>query len=125
VDVEETARWYVDTLGARITFEGQFRGSKVYYLDISGLTFIVFGKLEGEDGDQEPIGPTLRTRFGADHFGFAVDNMEETVADLRSKGVTILESPWSPRPGLTICYIEGPDKTRIEISERKQAGELV
>jgi lactoylglutathione lyase len=119
VDVEKTARWYVNTLGAKITFEGQFRGSKVYYFDIAGFTFIVFGQLQGEDGDQAPIEPTLRTRFGADHFGFAVDDMQDTVADLRSKGVAILETPWSPRPGLTICYIEGPDKVRIELSERK------
>ena len=119
VDVEKTARWYVDTVGARITFEGQFKGSKVYYLDIAGFNFIVFGLLQGEEGDKAPIEPSLRVRFGTDHFGFGVDNMEETVADLKAKGVTILEGPWSPRPGLTICYIEGPDKATIELSERK------
>ena len=119
VDVEKTAKWYVDNIGARITFEGQFKGSKVYYLDVSGFNFIVFGHLQGEEGENTPIEPTLRTRFGTDHFGFAVENMQETVADLKSKGVAILEGPWSPRPGLTICYIEAPDKARIELSERK------
>lgn len=119
VDVEQTAQWYVDKLGARITFEGQFKGSKVRYLDIDGFRFIVFGGLEGEEGTDAPIEPTLRTRFGVDHFGFAVENMQEAVADLRAKGVTILEGPWSPRPGFTICYIEAPDKARIELSERK------
>ncbi len=119
VDVEETAKWYVDKIGAKITFEGKFKGSKVYYFDISGFTFIVFGQLEGEEGDKTPNPPSLRTRFGTDHFGFAVEDMQETVADLRAKGVTILEGPWSPRPGLTICYIEAPDKATIELSERK------
>ncbi len=119
VDVEKTARWYVDVLGAKITFEGSFRGSKVYYLDICGFKLIVFGLLDGEHSESAPIEPTLRTRFGVDHFGFAVDDMGEAVADLRSKGVRILEQPWSPRPGLVICYIEGPDKVRIELSERK------
>ncbi|MGD0019082.1 MAG: VOC family protein [Candidatus Limnocylindrales bacterium] len=118
VDVEKTARWYVDTLGARITFEADFRGSKVYYLDFSGFTLCVFGQLEGEEGANAPIEPTLRTRFGVDHFGFAVDDMDRAVADLRGKGVTVLEEPWSPRPGLTICYIEGPDKARIELAHR-------
>jgi hypothetical protein len=32
--------------------------------------------------------------------------------------VVILEGPWSPRPGLTICYIQGSDMARIELSER-------
>jgi lactoylglutathione lyase len=121
VDVERTARWYVATLGAKITFEGQFKGSKVYYLEIGGFTFIVFGQLQGEEGAAQPIEPTLLTRFGVDHFGFAVDCMESTVGELRAKGVTVLEGPWSPRPGLTICYIEAPDQVRIELSERKPA----
>ena len=118
VDVASTARWYVDTLGAAIIFEGEFKGSKVYYLDLSGFNFIVFGQLQGEEDESSPMAPTLRTRFGLDHFGFAVDRMESAVADLKAKGVVILEGPWSPRPGLTICYIQGPDKVRIELSER-------
>lgn len=119
VNVNKTAQWYVNKIGAKITFEGRFKGSKVFYFDIAGFNFIVFGQLEGEEGDKAPNAPSLRTRFGADHFGFAVDNMAEAVADLKAKGVTILEGPWSPRPGLTICYIEGPDKATIELSERK------
>lgn len=119
VDVERTARWYVETLGARVTFQGEFKGSKVRYLEISGFTFIVFGRLEGEEGSRAPIGPTLRTRFGIDHFGFAVASMKRALADLKARGVAILEGPWSPRPGLTICYIQGPDRVRIELSERK------
>jgi catechol 2,3-dioxygenase-like lactoylglutathione lyase family enzyme len=119
--VERTARWYVATLGARITYEGQFKGSKVYCLEIGGFTFVLCGKLQDEEGTAEPIAPTLRTRFGVDHFGFAVESMESTVHELRSRGVTVLEEPWSPRSGLTICYIEAPDQVRIELSERKPA----
>ncbi|MBM3853082.1 MAG: VOC family protein [Verrucomicrobia bacterium] len=119
VDVERTARWYVEMLGAKLTFEGQFRGSKVRYFEIGGFTFIVFGQLQGEEGPAAPIPPTLQTRFGVDHFGFAVDDDAAEVAVLRAKGVSILEEPWSPRPGLTICYIEGPDRARIELTERK------
>lgn len=119
IDVERTARWYVNHLGATITFEGQFKGSKVYYFEIGGFTFIVFGRLQGEEGGREPMAATLQARFGVDHFGFAVESMDEAVADLRAKGVTILEGPWSPRPGLRICYVEAPDHVRIELSERK------
>ena len=118
VNVEKTARWYVEKLGARITFEGQFKGSKVRYFEIAGFTFIVFSQLQGEEGPTAPIPPTLQTRFGVDHFGFAVDDMAAAVADLKTKGVTILEGPWSPRPGLTICYIQAPDEARIELTQR-------
>lgn len=117
-DVDETVQWYVDKLGANATFEGKFRGSKVRYFDINGFTFICFGRLEGEEGEYAPIEPTLRTRFGNDHFGFEVPNMDEAVAELKGKGVSFIEEPWSPRDGLKIAYIEGPDKTAIELTQR-------
>ena len=117
-DVEATAKWYVDNLGAKITFEGKFKGSKVYYFDISGFNFIVFGRLEGETGAALPIPADIRPRMGTDHFGFAVADVRAAVEDLRKKGVEIIEEPWSPRPGLTIAYIVAPDKARIELSQR-------
>ena len=117
-DVDKTVAWYVDKLGAKITFEGAFKGSKVFYFDINGFTFICFGQLEGEEGEKAPIEPTLRTRFGNDHFGFEVQSMDEAVAELKGKGVTFIEEPWSPRDGLTIAYIEGPDKAAIELTQR-------
>ncbi len=114
-NVIKTAKWYCDVFGAEITFEGEFKGSKVFYFDINGMTFIVFGALEGEE---EPINPSLRPMYGNDHFGFEVDDMDIVIEELRSKGVNILEGPINVRPGLTIAYIEAPDKVRIELSDR-------
>jgi lactoylglutathione lyase len=113
-DVDATARWYCDILGARITYEGEFRGSKVYYLDIGGMTFYLFGRLHAED----VLSATLTPRFGVDHFGFEVDDIDATVEELRAKNVPILEEPNDVRPGLRIAYIQGPDKVRIELSQR-------
>ena len=91
----------------------------MYYLEIGGFTFIVFGQLQGEEGAAQPIEPARRTRFGVDHFGFAVEEMVVAVGELRAKSVNVLEGPWSSRPGLRICYIEASDHVRIELSERK------
>lgn len=113
-DVEATARWYCEILGARITYEGEFRGSKVYYLDINGTLFYLFGRLQAED----VLAGTLIPRFGVDHFGFEVNDLDAVVAELREKSVSILEEPVDVRPGLRIAYIEGPDNVRIELSER-------
>jgi lactoylglutathione lyase len=113
-DVEATAQWYCNILGARITYEGEFRGSKVYYLDINGTLFYLFGRLHAED----VLASTLLPRFGADHFGFEIDDLDAVVAELREKRVHILEEPTTVRQGLRIAYIEGPDKVRIELSER-------
>jgi catechol 2,3-dioxygenase-like lactoylglutathione lyase family enzyme len=114
-DVDAAARWYCDMFGGQITWEGQFRGAKVYYVDVPGARLIVYGQLQ----DELPLPAALHPRFGLDHFGLAVDDLDAAVAELKSKGVRFVEEPYSPRPGLRIAFVEGPDRVRIEIAERK------
>lgn len=114
-DIDRTVQWYCRILGARVTFRGEYRGSKVNYLEIAGMNFIVFGQLEGETvAASDTVGP----RYGVDHFGFAVDDLARTLDELKADGVNVLEGPTTVRPGLRIAYIEGPDRVRIELSER-------
>jgi catechol 2,3-dioxygenase-like lactoylglutathione lyase family enzyme len=115
-NVEETLQWYCRFLGAKVTFQGAFHGSTVYYFDIAGMTFVVFGKLEDEAA---PMPGTVHPKHGVDHFGFAVDDLSQAVDELRAGGVAILEGPLTVRPGLRIAYIEGPDRIRIELCERR------
>ncbi|MCX5841269.1 MAG: VOC family protein [Deltaproteobacteria bacterium] len=115
-NIEETVQWYCRFLGAKVTFQGTFRGSQVYYFVVAGMTFYVFGKLEDE---MAPMPGTIHPKHGVDHFGFAVDDLEQAVDELRAGGVKILEGPLAVRPGLRIAYIKGPDQIRIELSERQ------
>jgi lactoylglutathione lyase len=113
-DIEATAKWYCDHLGAEITFEGSFRGAKVYYLSMGGMNFILSEPFAGED----TLPASINSRLGVDHFGFEVDNVDEVVETLRAQNVTIFEEPVDVRPGLRIAYIEGPENVRIELSQR-------
>lgn len=113
-NIKETVEWYCDKFGGKITFEGEFRGSKSYYVDIEGINFLIFGKLEGEN----PNLASLKPRFGLDHFGFEVKNIEKAIEELKAKGVNIIQDVTNVRPGLRIAYIEAPDSVRIELSER-------
>lgn len=115
-NIDEAAQWYCRVLGGKITFEGKFRGSKVYYLDVAGTTFVVFGKLEN---DPVPVPGTIAPKAGVDHFGFSVSDLGLFLKDMKGHGVTILEGPITVRPGLRIAYIEGPDHIRIELCERQ------
>jgi lactoylglutathione lyase len=115
-NVEETMQWYCRVLGGKVTFQGEFCGSKVCYVDINRMNFIIFGKLENEG---VPAPASLHPRYGIDHFGFAVDDIEQAVSELKANGVKILEGPITVRPGLRIAYIEGPDKIQIELTERR------
>jgi catechol 2,3-dioxygenase-like lactoylglutathione lyase family enzyme len=115
-DIAGTVAWYGRVLGATPTFEGTYRGSRVVYLDIAGMTFIVFGRLAGEP---EPAPGVPSPRYGVDHFGFAVEDLEAALATVRAAGARVIEGPVEVRPGLRIAYIAAPDEVRIELSERK------
>jgi len=114
-NIEPTKDWYCNILGGKVTFDGEFKGNKVYYVDLNGFNIIIIEQLP----DEEPISATIQTREGLDHFGVAIDDMDAAVAELKEKGVTFVVEPMQVRPGLRIAYIEAPDKVRIEISERK------
>lgn len=114
-NVEETVAWYRRHMGAEITFEGTFSGSKVCYISIAGMNFIVFGRL---DNESQVEAASILPKFGVDHFGFEVDDVELAVRQLQADGVKLLEGPLTVRPGLRIAYIQGPDQVRIELSER-------
>ena len=113
-NIEETKDWYCQVFGGEVTFEGDFKGKQVYYVDVNGFSIIMIEQFP----DQDPLPATIQTREGLDHFGFAVENMDEAAEDLRAKGVTFVVEPMQVRPGLKIAYIEAPDKVRIELSER-------
>ena len=114
-NIETTKDWYCDVLGGKETFSGEFKGNKVYYLDLNGCNIFLIEQLP----DEAPLPSTIQTREGLDHFGVAVDDMDAAVSELREKGVRFVVEPLQVRPGVRIAYIEGPDKVRIELSERK------
>ncbi len=56
-------------------------------------------------------------RYGVEHFGPVVADLDATVAALQAQGVRILREPLTIRPGRRIAFIEGPDRVRIELVE--------
>ncbi|MCX5824857.1 MAG: hypothetical protein NTY86_15510 [Deltaproteobacteria bacterium] len=47
-----------------------------------------------------------------------VDNLDETAAELKRRGVEFVVEPFMKRPGLKISFIRGPENVRIELLER-------
>lgn len=113
-NIEETKDWYCSVFGGKVTFEGDFKGKQVYYVDVNGFNIILIEQFPGE----EPLPATIQTKEGLDHFGFAVEDMDAVAEELRAKEVKFVVEPMQVRPGLKIAYIEAPDKVRIELSER-------
>lgn len=108
---EQTIRWFADILGAEIVktparTEARFGPLRIFFQQVS-------------EGDK--IGPSpAHQHRGLDHFALFAKDVDAVAADLKAKGVKITKGPVTPRPGVRVCFIEGPDGISIELLERDE-----
>ena len=112
---EAAARFYVEVLEAtEVTRQKNGEALRII-LDLGGLPLYI---------DQVPastVSAPPAPFIGIEHIGLAVTGLDEIVAELKGKGVRFLAETSSPRPGIKITFIEGPDGVRIELLERSAA----
>jgi len=103
-DPRQTAKFYVDNLGATIVSEIGTRGIR---LDLHGLTLNVTTFVDEQ---------TRQQVYGMEHFALNTDDLDGTVAKLQASGAKVLEQMTSGN-GRRICFLEGPDGVQLEIIE--------
>ena len=103
---QQTAKFYVDTLGATMVSEIGTRG---YRLNLHGLTLNVTTFVEDQ---------TRQQAYGMEHFALDTDDLDGTVTKLKANGAKVLEEMVSSS-GRRICFLEGPDGVQLEIIETK------
>ena len=55
-----------------------------------------------------------------DHLGFEVEDMNRTIAAMRQENIVVTDEPFQLGPnGPVIAFIEDPDRTLIELIQRK------
>ncbi|MCK8783933.1 VOC family protein [Roseomonas sp. NAR14] len=114
-DPVAAARFYVEALGAREVTRLDNNGALRIVLDLGGLS--VFVEQVPATTHRAPEPPYV----GIEHIGLGVNDMDAAVADLRTRGVHFVVEPKEARPGVRIAFLEGPDKVRIELIERRPA----
>lgn len=115
-DPERTARFYVDLLGARDAGSAEVRGALRRMVALGGLD--IFIEAVPETTPSPPAAPFM----GLEHIGFAVDDLDAAAAMLGAHGVPLLGAGIETvRPGIRIAFIEGPERVRIELIERRAA----
>ncbi|MGE3146800.1 MAG: VOC family protein [Pseudorhodoplanes sp.] len=112
-DPEATAQWFERMLDAELIrsieqgrprVDVQLGGQKIFIAPV---------------GPQDGVNPPPVTPCqGLDHFGFAVKDIDSVVAELRRRGAEFSKEPHSPRPGIRICFLRGPQGISIELLER-------
>ena len=108
-DPEATAAWLEDVLGGVI-----IRGPGRIDVKLGGANVFIAPVTAGDGVNTPPVTPYQ----GLDHFGLKVSGIDAIAADLKKKGVEFTKEPHSPRPGIKICFIRGPQGISIELLDR-------
>jgi lactoylglutathione lyase len=115
-DPEATAQYYERMFGAEIIRSMQ-EGQPRIDMKIGGQDVFIAPVTPSSKVNPPPVTPYQ----GLDHFGLRVTGIDEVVADLKAKGAEFTMELNSPRPGIKICFIRGPEGVSIEVLERSAA----
>jgi catechol 2,3-dioxygenase-like lactoylglutathione lyase family enzyme len=115
-DPKGTADYFHKMFDARIIESVQSDGTPRLDLDIDGLIVFIAPVAADARIEASPHDPHL----GLDHFGFRVDSVDETVAELKRRGADIIDEPRTIRPGVRIAFVRAPDDVRIELLQRDE-----
>ena len=105
-DPEKTAKFYVDTFGAKILSKSPRGG---YRLDLLGLDLNVTDFLTDQTREQ---------KYGMEHIAIDTDELDALVERLKARGINILEQT-VVSGGRRVCFFEGPDGVQLEFIEMK------
>lgn len=112
-DPEAMAQWFEQMLGAEVIRTMQ-QGKPRVDLKLGGAMIFIAGVTPGEGLNAAPTTPYR----GLDHFGLYVTGIDEVVAELKQKGVKFTKELHSPRPGIKVCFLRGPEGISVELLER-------
>lgn len=112
-DPEATAQWFERMLGAQVMRSTQ-AGKPRIDLKLGGANIFIAEVTAGDGVNAAPTAPYQ----GLEHFGLAVSGIDAIAAELKSKGVAFSKEPYSPRPGIKICFLRGPQGVSIELLDR-------
>jgi lactoylglutathione lyase len=112
-DPEATAQWFERMLGAQVIRSTQ-QGQPRIDLKLGGANIFIAPVTAGDGVNAPPTTPYQ----GLDHFGLLVRDVDAVAAELKQKGVAFSKEPHTPRPGIRICFIRGPQGISIELLER-------
>lgn len=109
-DVHESKRFYADLLGLPI------RGEHGLYIEFdTGSTILA---INTRDSVRELIAlpiPNSRLEQNTFEIGFVVEDVNETINELRSSDVPILIEPTQKPWGQTVAYVADPDGNFVEL----------
>ncbi len=116
-DLEKMIRFFTESLEADLVRRQKFGTADGASLDLRGTTV----NLRVARPDEKMEGDASRNRYGYNHIGLEVDDIEAAVATLSAQGCSFFVPP-TDIPGLRIAFFRGPEDIVIELVQPAPAG---
>ncbi|MDP1946537.1 MAG: VOC family protein [Nitrospirota bacterium] len=118
-DLDQTIQFYTTVLGLDlIERKTSPRGSQLAFLKAPNSDELI------ELTSFPPSGP-VKVQEDLVHLAFQVENMDDTIASLTARGVTITDGPTQTSSGSRFIFIDAPDGYEIELIERLPGVKIV
>lgn len=109
---EELAAWFITYFEGVQKAVVDAKGKQRIILDVAGHDLFIEEVAEGT-----AAAPPAPYR-GLEHLALQVKDLHGIVAELKAKGANVVMGPASPRPGVLMCFIEGPEGVQVELLQR-------
>ena len=109
-NLENMIAFFTGPLNAILIERKKFGTADGASLDIQGSTV----NLRVAREDEELTGDASQTRFGYDHIGLQVDDVDAAYGELKALGFSFFMEP-RDIPGLRIAFFKGPEDITIEL----------
>ena len=118
-DLDQTIQFYSTVLGLDlIERKTSPRGSHLAFLKVPNSDELI------ELTSFPPSGP-VKVQEDLVHLAFQVENMDDTIASLTARGITITDGPTQTSSGSRFIFIDAPDGYEIELIERPPGVKIV
>jgi lactoylglutathione lyase len=118
-DLDQTIQFYTNVLGLEVLERKTSpRGSQLAFLKVPNSDELI------ELTSFPPSGP-VKVQEDLVHLAFQVESLDETIATLTSKGITITDGPTNTSSGSRFIFIDAPDGYEVELIERPAGVKIV
>jgi lactoylglutathione lyase len=118
-DMDQTIAFYTDVLGLEVLERKTSpRGSHLAFLVVPNSDELI------ELCSFPPSGP-VTVQADLVHLAFQVENLDDTIASLKQKGITITDGPTKTSSGSRFIFIDAPDGYEVELIERPAGVKIV
>ena len=109
-DLEKMITFFTETLEAKLVMRKKFGTADGATLDLQGTTV----NLRVSREDEEMVGDASQSRYGYDHIGLQVEDIETVFTELQAQGFKFFVPP-TELPDLKMAFFKGPEDITIEL----------